>query len=494
MKIMLIQTPWSESTAGEFKKIQKRFTFYPPIGLMYLAAFVEKNGHKADILDLEVEPLGFEKLCSRIASAKADFIGITSTTPIFHIARSYAKRLKESMGLPVVVGGPHITALGEKALTDEFDFAVTNEGEHTLVELMDSFERDKGYAKIDGLIYSERGEIRVNTRRAFIEDLDSLPFPARSKLDPYRYIFEVPGKGLIPVANAELTRGCPFQCVFCAEPVNTGKRLRSRSAKNVADELCCVKKELGITHFFMLDSTLTLNRTLIEDFCNELINRRAGITFEGQTRANLVDNRLLKLMKRAGLVRLSFGLESSNRRVLTLMKKQIDPESVRNAFRLCRNLKISTMCGTMMGNPGDTKETILETARFVRSIPEIRYAPMAIAVPYPGTELHEMARKGEHGLRLLEDDYRKYSRYEGGVMEIDGMKQDELIKLQRRALFIMHATPSKMAGLIQHFGFFNLLYTIIKMMQSRFCNKNGNLAPATMHDIRSENTTLNNHR
>ena len=492
MKIMLIQTPWSESTSGEFKKVQKRFTFYPPIGLMYLAAFIEKRGHKADIVDLEVEPLGIEKLCGKIKAAGADLIGITSTSPIFHIAQTYAKQLKVMLDLPVVVGGAHISALKEKTFTEEFDFAVMNEGEHTLGELMDALGSDKDYSKIDGLIYRYKGQIKVNPPRVYIENLDSLPFPARNKLDPYKYKFEVPGKGFIPVTGAALTRGCPFQCVFCAEPVNAGKRLRSRSAKNAADELSEVKEVFGVAHFFMLDSTLTLNRKLIEDFCHELISRKVDITFEGQTRANLVDEPLLRLMKEAGLVRLSFGLESSDAGVLALMKKEVEPGSVRQAFSLCKKLKISTMCGTMMGNPGDTKKTILETARFVRSINEIRYAPLAIAIPYPGTELFEIARKGMHGLKLLETGYTKYTRYAGGVMEVDGMAPKELVRLQRKAIFITHSTPSKIAGLIQHFGFFNILCTLLKIAQNRLFAMSGGSARHTMRGIKSENTTLNN--
>ena len=297
-------------------------------------------------------------------------------------------------------------------------------------------------------------------------DLDSLPFPARHKLSYSKYVFEVPGKGIVPVASITLTRGCPFKCVFCSEPLNAGKKLRVRSVKNILDEISEVKGELGIDHFYMLDSNLTLNRKLIEDFCHELINRKVKISFEGQTRANLIDEPLLRLMKKAGLIRLSFGLESSNKKVLSLIRKEVELEAIRDAFRLCKKLKISAFCGAMMGNPGDTKETILETARFIRSIPEIRYSPLPIAIPYPGTELLEMAKNQLHGLKLVENDYKKYNRYAGGVMEVDGMKPAELVKLQRKALVLTHLSFSKISGLIQHFGFFILLGTGLKIIKN----------------------------
>lgn len=491
MKIVLLQTPWSGVTAGELKKIQKRFTFYPPIGLMYLASFLEKNGHSADIIDLEVECLDLKKLLDRIIQAKADIIGITSTSPVFYIAQAYAKVLRENLRLPIVVGGSHVTVLKDKALTEEFDFAIMNEGEYALVELMNEMSRERNYSKINGLIYRQGDQIKANPQRTFIENLDSLPFPARHKLDPYKYRFEVPGKGFIPVVDIELTRGCPFHCVFCSEPLNTGRKLRSRSAKNVVDEIKEVKEKYGIDHFFMLDSTLTLNRKLIEDFCHELIRRKVNITFEGQTRANLVDEPLLDLMKKAGLSRLSFGLESADKKVLTLMRKEMDLESVRKAFYLCKKVKISTMCGTMMGNPGDTKETILATAWFVRSIPEIRYAPLAIAIPYPGTELFNMAQIGMYGLKLIQSDYKKYCRYSGGIMEIDGMKPAELVKLQRKALFIMHSTPSKLIGLIQHFGLLNLICIVLTIIKNEIITLFVGSDPSLTR-IEDENTTLLN--
>lgn len=491
MKIMLLQTPWSGSSAGKFKKVSRRYALYPPIGLMYLSSFIEEHGHQADILDLEVDELSIDDLCNNIKESKADIIGITTSTPVFRVVQIYAEILKKRLGLPIVVGGPHITALKGETFTNEFDFGVANEGEFTLLELMNELEGNKDFSKIDGLIYRGNNKVIVNKPRAFIEDLDLVPFPARHKIDPSKYSFEVPGKGVIPVLTTELTRGCPFQCVFCSEPMNTGRRLRVRSPKNVVDEIIDAKNKYGINHIFLLDSTLTANRKLAEGFCHELINRDANITFEGQTRANLIDESLIKLMKQAGLIRLNFGLESSDKNVLKLMKKQIEPESIRNAFRLCKKFKISALCGTMMGNPGDTKETIIKTALFVRSIPEIRYAPMAIAVPYPGTELYEMAKQGLHGLKLLKSDFRYYTRYAGGVMEVNGMLPQELLKLQRRALVIAHLTPSKALGLITHFGFFNMMSSVFNLLKSEIVTFFGGHDPFR-DNIDDDNTTLKN--
>ncbi len=490
MKVALIQTPWSDASAREYKGVAKRFALYPPMGLLCLATAVDASGHESLVIDLEVEDVPFPSLLRRVKDWGADLIGITATTPVFHIARAFAAAFKDALGKPVIVGGPHINVLREEAFAPEFDYGAVLEGHETLVELLDAMAGKRPLAGIKGLLYREQGEARYHGDRGFTRDLDQAPVPDRAKVNPLDYIFEVPGKGVIPVATIELTRGCPFKCVFCSEPSNTGRVLRKRSPKSVVDEMLAVKARFGIDHFMTLDSTLTLNRNLIEGLCHELIARQANVTWEGQTRANLVDEPLLRLMQDAGLIRMSFGVESVDAEVLRLMKKEVDPQSMRNAFRLCKKLGISTLCGLMMGNPGDSRETVMRTARFVRSIPEIRFAPLAIAIPYPGTELFEYAKRGLHGLKLLTTDFTKYSRYAGGVMEVNGMGPEELSKLQRRALFVTHATPGKAWGLIRHFGFWNVVRISLRQLQKEIFSRLGGREQVAVHYVADDNTTL----
>lgn len=490
MKIALIQTPWSDASAKEFKGVATKYALYPPLGLMYLAASVERAGHQAEIIDLEVQDLMIDEIVARISQAKVDLIGITTTTPVFHVAKRYARELKRRLGLPVVVGGAHITVTKEQSFADEFDYAVVQEGEESLAELMTELEGERRLESINGLIWRQDGQVRINPPRPYIKDIDALPFPDRDKVDINKYVFEVPGKGVVPVGTLELTRGCPFKCVFCSEPLNTGRSLRKRSPKNAVDEIELMRDRYGITHVNLLDSTLTVNRKLIEGFCDEILTRGLKITWEGHTRANLVDEALLVKMKRAGLLRLTFGFESVDANVLRLMKKEVAPEAMRTALHLCKKLGIESRCGLMMGNPGETKKTVLRTAWFIRSIPEILYAPMSIAIPYPGTELAYMAANNMHGLRLLESDYSRYSRYAGGVMEVDGMMPDDLVKLQRRALFIMHSTPRKVLGLIQHFGFQTIMLIGGKMVWKEVLSWFGLGEKLEQTAVSADNTTL----
>ena len=497
MKVALIQTPWSDHSGGPLKKFATRWVSSPPLGLLYLAAYLEQNGHHVDVYDLEAEYLTPPELCAKLTGTGVQFIGLTATTPVYFITVAYAEHLR-ALGIPMVVGGPHITALETEATTggpeieipDAFDYALTHEGEYGLLQLITALETGGDLSTIDGLMWRDGDRFIVNQPRKFIEDLDSLPFPLRHKLNPKLYRYEVPIKGIVPVANMALTRGCPFLCAFCGEPFNGGRKLRMRDPKAMVDEMETVLA-LGVDHVFMVDSTLTANRKLLRAFSEEMIARKLPMTWEGHTRANLVDRPLLDVMKAGGLTRLAFGLESVDKHVLKLMEKEIEPEDVKAAVRLCKSMEIRATIGTMMGNAGDTRETILRTAWFVRSVPEIRYAPCAIACPLPGTPLRRQAEQGVGGLKLLDPDYSKLTRYSGGVMEVNGMSPRDLLRLQRLALLIMHSTPRKFVFIIMHFGFFNLLTVLWNMVKSEFTLRLKGYDPV-MREVADQNTTLQN--
>jgi radical SAM superfamily enzyme YgiQ (UPF0313 family) len=495
MKVALIQTPWSEHSGGPLQKFTRRWVSNPPLGLLYLASCLEEEGHEVDVYDLEAEYMTPPELCHRLTMTGVQLIGITATTPVYFITVAYIEYLKV-LGIPIVLGGPHITALETEATTggpevelpDAVDYALTHEGEHGLLQLMTALQAGSSLSGIPGLMWRDGERLIMNEPRKFIEDLDSLPFPNRRKLNALLYRFEVPLKGMVPVANLALTRGCPFLCAFCGEPFNGGRKLRMRDPKAMVDEMESIL-ELGVDHVWMVDSTLTANRKLLIAFSEEMIRRKVPMTFEGHTRANLVDPELLGVMKEAGLTRLAYGLESVDPHVLKLMEKEIDPEDVKKAVRLTTKMGIRATVGTMMGNAGDTRDTILKTAWFVRSIPEINYAPNAIACPLPGTPLRRQAEQGIGGLKLLDRDYSKLTRYSGGVMEVNGMAPRDLLRLQRLALIIMHSTVRKAVYIIMHFGFFNLLSVLWNMVKSEFTVRVKGYDPV-MREVADQNTTL----
>ena len=454
MRLLLVQPAWSD-THGSFSAMAKRHACVPPLGLGYLASLARKAGHEVVILDAEAERLTDEQAAAAIMARKPEVVGFSATTPIYHKACNIAEHLKNTAPrIKTIIGGPHISVLGQEAFFSCFDLAVRGEAEMVFPSLLEALENGgHGLEGIAGVIMRRGQEVLDQGWSPRVPDLDALPFPAWDLYNLKAYKTHVRGQGWIPYATLNLTRGCPFKCVFCAASQLEGKKLRARSPRNVVDEIAFLKKNFNISHVCFNDSTLTLRPDLIKEFCALLLAANLQVTWEGWTRANLVDEELLSLMKQAGFVRVSFGIETGSPRILKLIRKEVSHEDIRRVYRLAGKLGLEATCSAMMGHPGETETDVWETVRFIRSIPEIEYSPLSIAVPYPGTELYQMAQNGEHGLKLLTQDYSQYLRYAGGVMEVNGMSPHYLRKLQKKALLWMHLTPGKLVGTIRRFGF-----------------------------------------
>jgi len=461
MRILFVQPAWSD-IHGPFTGMAKSQASVPPLGVGYLAALARQQGHEVSILDAEAECLDDDHAAQAILKRSPDIVGFTATTPLYHKAVNIAQTVKSAApDILTMIGGPHITILGEKAFFPCFDIAVRGEAETIFPELLDAVEKNpERLSTISGVMSRKNGETIDTGWVPPIQDLDCLPFPAWDLYNRDAYTIHVKGKGFVPYATMNLTRGCPFKCAFCSAALLEGKKLRCRSAQNAVDEIIFLRDHFDIRHICFNDSTLTLKESLIEEFSNRMIDLQVGVTWEGWTRANLVDEDLLALMKRAGFVRISFGIESGSPHVLKLIHKEVSHEDMRRAYRIAGKLDIEATCSAMMGHPGETEADVWETVRLIRSIPEIEYSPLSIAVPYPGTELYEMAKNEQHGLKLVTEDYSKYLRYAGGVMEVNGMTPEYLTKLQKRALIWMHLTPGKIIGTIRRFGLKPILQSI----------------------------------
>jgi radical SAM superfamily enzyme YgiQ (UPF0313 family) len=259
------------------------------------------------------------------------------------------------------------------------------------------------------------------------------------------------------------SRGCPFKCAFCSEPL-TNPRIRFRSPGNIVDEMQRWQQEQGVSHFHFQDSNLTLNRGQIEGICHEILARGLKISFEGWTRANLVDRQVLSLMKRAGLIRMSYGIESGSPEILKIIHKEVSHADMLKAFRLTAELGIEPACFVMLGLPGETRATAERTIRFVRDIPEILYSNLSIANPYPGTELYQWAREGRYGLRLLTEDFSQYRRYDFSPLAVNDLGPDDLVRLQKLGLLRIHLRPRRMLALLRLMGLPTILPVVLSLV------------------------------
>ncbi|MFH1045749.1 MAG: radical SAM protein [Candidatus Omnitrophota bacterium] len=456
MKAVLINPSWTQSL-GRFAELARQRTYSPPLGICYVAAVAEQRGHQVQIIDAEAErlidPLA---IVERLNQIDPDIIGITATSPVFPRALLLAGVLKDHFTVPLVIGGSHINVSGQAAFADCFDYAVYGDGEYAFSELMQTLEGNGELAQVPGLIFRRGGMVQVNPQYPTLENVDELPFPAIHLLKNELYSLRFASRKPQRYTSIMAMRGCPFKCVFCSEPL-TSKGLRMRSAINIVDEIERDFRELGIEHFTFVDSNITLSRKQAIDLSREIKKRNIAITWEGWTRANLVDEEMLREMKASGFVRISFGIESGDPRILKIIKKEVALEDMRRAFKLARKLKIEALCSAMIGLPGETRESIDKTISFIRNTPEIEYSNLSIAVPYPGTEMYEMARRQEHGLKLLSEDLTRFNRYDGAVISVNDLLPQDLVRLQKIGLLKIHFTPARIVKSIKLVKFNTLL-------------------------------------
>jgi anaerobic magnesium-protoporphyrin IX monomethyl ester cyclase len=438
-RILLIGPPWGD-VYGNFKHVAKVGVFYPPLGLCYLKSALRAAGHDVRVIDAEASGLSLASILSAVGEYKPDAVGIQIVSPLWRTAVTMAKAIKAQFGVTMIAGGPHVTLTRDM---DGFDYAVLSEAEDAIVELVNALGTND-VEKVPGILYRRDGAVHATPPRALREDVDHLRFPDRSDLDHGKYLFSVPGKGIRRFTTVITSRGCPYSCTFCTEPLMYGRTARFRSAQNVVDEIQDFHDRHGIAHFIFVDDTLTMRKDRILEMCTLLAARKLDITFEGWTHVNTVSPDLLEAMHAAGLRRLSFGIESGNAEVLQSLHKNSTLPRIRDAYRWAKQAGIETRGSVILGLPGDTRASVQETIDFVVGLRDCDHAYFNIAMPYPGTEIRRQALAGEGGVRLLTEDYSELRRQgQKVVMEVNDLDTAALLRYQRQAYLRFWLTPRR---------------------------------------------------
>lgn len=416
----------------------------PPLGLCYLSASLKKAGHQALVLDCEAQGLNIDKIFEIIQREKPDLLGITATSPELANALTIAAELKVRSAIPIVFGGVHVTIFKDQLLRENpaIDFGVVGEGEHTLVELLETLDQPQKFSAIQGLIFREAGDIRQNPLRPLIQDLDELPFPDRSGQAADLYFRNVPKAGYRTTAAFMSSRGCPCHCTYCAiDQIPGWRRVRYRSARNVVDEIEFLVRELKIKHISFNDDVLTMNRARVYDICQEIHNRNLEFTWEGLSRADCVDLKLLKTMRAAGFVRISYGIESGNPDILKSTGKNETLAQISEAFRITRQAGIIARGSLIIGLPFENRRTVEDSFRFVNNLEGIDQVIINILQPYPGTKVREQVLQGIGGSRLLVDDMSELRRFGNASVEVNDLTRNKLIMLQKLGLLRFYLRP-----------------------------------------------------
>ena len=372
----------------------------PPLGVTYVAAAFESAGAEVRIFDYIVSRYTPEKLRAQLDEFQPHVAGSTSVTLNFpgavEILRG-AKRHRPS--LLTIMGGPHVSFAAVRTLETypEIDLIVTGEGERTIGELMEQGMDPASWEGIRGLAFRCNGQIVSTAPQSFIEDLDTLPFPARHLLPLSRY------QALGYPISIITSRGCPYSCIFCQGRRMVGSRVRQRKASLVADEIEQILS-YGIDRINVADDLFVSHRGKVMEVCGEILRRGLRFTWSAFARVNTVDRETLALMRDAGCDSVSFGVESGNPEMLERIRKGITLDQVRQAVSLCREVGIIAHTSFIVGLPGETPETLRETEEFAASLGSL-YGYHFLA-PFPGTTVREEVEK--YDLEILTDDWSRY--------------------------------------------------------------------------------------
>lgn len=366
----------------------------PPLGLLCIAGFLDAKGIGVKVWDPSPYDNNF---IDEIKDFYPDIIGISLMTAEYARAREMVKLLKVKVPNAVYAcGGVHVSALPEESLRGlDVDVAVLGEGEITMQELCYS-DKD-GWSKINGILYLGETGIHRNPARELIEDLDIIPFTGRHLLSsPFNWYLIPPGviRGVFSLYTTTMitSRGCPYNCLFCASRVIFGRHFRRRSVDNVIEEIRYLQKEYHINGIWFLDDTFTFDREWVHKFCLALIKQRIGLKWSCQTRVDRIDKGLLSLMKLAGCAQLEIGVESGSEKVLEQLDKGISIKELKEKFAQMKQLGLRTMANFMIGSPGENIEDVVATYRLAKYL-NPNFIEFNMCIPYPGSALYDLARK-----------------------------------------------------------------------------------------------------
>ena len=388
-KIVLVNPPYP---IGKFPS--------PHLGLIALGTFLEKNGYHVIIEDYIVNPCTPERVRDVIEKFRPHYLGITAATMNINRALAIAGEYRKiDPGIIVMAGGPHVTFDAGNIIRDniQVDYIVRGEGEITCLELLHALDTGGDLRGIPGLSFRENREIVHNPDRPFIADINMLPIPSTDMMEVSKY------KALGLPVNMITSRGCPFQCIFCAGGKMFGHRVRYYDVKRVVDEFESLSRH-GTRQINIADDLFTSNEKRCIEICNEIIRRGIVYPWTAFARVDTVTPGLLSSMKEAGCTTVCFGIESGTQEILDRIKKKTTIEKCIRAVALCREAGIEPMTSFILGLPGETCETAERTLAFSRSLGKNR--GYHILAPFPGTELREHA--GEYGIRILSDNWDEY--------------------------------------------------------------------------------------
>lgn len=388
----------------------------PPLGVTYVAAAFEAAGAEVKIFDYIVHNYSKENQKKQLEAFQPDAVGATSVTMNFYEAQKILRDVKDyNPEIITMMGGPHVSFTATDTLRQypEIDLIVIGEGEDTITELTPVLKERNKWHDIRGITYRCDGEVVINGKRDFIADVDRIPLPARHLLPLSRY------KALGYPVSMITGRGCPYSCIFCVGRNMVGAKKRRRKSSLVLDE---IEKIIGygFDRINIADDLFTSDKERVKEICAGIKERSLKFNWSAFARVDTVNEEIFEKMAEAGCDGVSFGVETGNTEMLKRIKKGIKLEQVVKAVKMCQQAGIVAHTSFIVGLPGETKDTLLETEKFAKSTKAI-YGYHYLA-PFPGTTVREKVQ--EYDLEILTNDWANYDANDAIVKTSALMPQD----------------------------------------------------------------------
>lgn len=411
-KILLIAPP--AFTFRNFRDINP----LPPMGLGYLASVVENMGIEVKILDCLIRGweneenindtmvrvgLSYADIENYIREFNPDLIGIncqfSKQYKIYHEMFSLIKRVKPNC--ITVAGGPHVSVCPDEVLKDSCcDFIIIGEGEESFKDLIIALNESDNFNSIDGIGWKSKEKVNINEKKRWINDIDSIPFPAYHLMDLHLYFGLTSSHGLrhkkhfSPIMTS---RGCPAKCTFCSAHKVWGRKYRMRSVENVIEEMRILKEKFGIEELMFEDDNVTANAKRAKQLFSSMIEEKFNFVWDTPNGVGVwsLTEELIDIMKESGCIRLNFPVESGSQRVLTeIIKKPLNLNKVKRLIQHCRRIGLDYGMFLVIGLPGETIDDIWSSIRFAAECG--CYNPhISVATPYPGTKLFDLCTDQE---------------------------------------------------------------------------------------------------
>jgi len=376
----------------------------PHLGIAMLMAYLDKHGFETAVIDLQ---LGYsiDDVVKKAKEFNADLIGITMFS--FDFVNTYRKvnDIKEKTGLPIALGGAHVSTVKEEVLEKtNADFGITRDGEIPMLQLCLGYPIEE----IKSLLWKKDGKVVENGIRELNWKLDELPFPAYEKFELEKYIHFIDKR--LPL---ETSRGCPYSCTYCDVKVSMGQAFRPRGPEHILSEFK-YWYDKGYRYFEFVDDVFTMNIERAKTVCNLILE--SGMKFRWNCangiRADRVDEELLRLMKKAGCEFLAYGLETGNPEMLKVIKKAITLEKARETFELTKRIGLKFAVNFIIGHQEETYSRAMDSIKFAKSIPA-DYVNFSNMIPYPGTEIfawiEEQEKLGRARFMMPKEEFLKNS-------------------------------------------------------------------------------------